>query len=92
MTNIEFHKAIEISKQVDIKNLQKQKETLQEFLSSKCDLFTSQDWFYYAETTGKSIPWLRENAIYSDPAGEYGTLLTNAMLDNDYELIEEFFV
>ena len=70
MENIEFHKAIEISEQIDIVNEKKQKEALKEFLSSKCDLFSSRDWHYYARITGKSVSWLRNNATYSDESCE----------------------
>lgn len=90
--NIEWHQAQQVAQQVTKEQAQRQQEMLDEFLTSNCDSFSFADWQYYADETGKSIDWLREHATYSDSEGEYGTLLNNAMLDNDHELIEEFFI
>lgn len=68
-----------------------QEEYLEEFLRSKCDIFSSADFQFYADKTGKSLEWIKENANYSDPDGIYGTCLENAMLDGDYELAEMLY-
>ena len=88
--SIEWHQAVGISQQQDKDVTEKQQEYLTEFLESNCDVFSSRDWQFYAGETGKSIQWLRENATYSDDAGEYGTMLTNAFIDNDVDLMEFF--
>jgi hypothetical protein len=63
---------------------------LKEFLGSKCDLFDSKDWHFYAEKTGKSIDWLQENASFYSDDGILGTCLKNAIADNDFEMAEMF--
>ena len=89
---IEWHQAIEISQQQTKKDKQARAEALEEFLTSSCDLFSSLDWLYYVDETGKTIDWLREHANYSDPAGTLGAMLENAILDNDTDLIELFYL
>lgn len=69
---------------------QEQSEMLEEFLSSQCDMFSSHDWYYYVEVTGKDLGYLKENATYGDPKGAIGTMLENAIIDNDYDLVEMF--
>ena len=88
MNQLNFHHAIEIVEQIKVRQTNEQAEKLQEFLESKCDMFSSADWFYYAEVTGKSLEWLKDNASYSDSLGMYGTMLNNAIIDNDFELAE----
>lgn len=63
-----------------------QQEKIDEFLTSKCDMFSSADFHYYAEVTGKGIDWTMDNAKYHDNNGINGTCLENAMLDGDFEL------
>jgi len=67
-----------------------QVEKQEEFLESKCDLFDSNDFNYYATATGKGLDWVRENAKYSDENGMYGSCLENAIIDGDFELAEFF--
>ena len=67
---------------------EKQQEKIEEFLTSKCDMFSSADFQYYAEVTGKGIEWVRENAQYYSTSGIYGDCLENAILDGDFELAE----
>jgi len=90
METLNFNHAIEIHQEVKEKKKVENKKLLQEFLESKCDLFSYQDFLYYSEKTGKSIQWLWENAKYSDSEGCNGTLLENAIIDEDYELAEMF--
>ena len=91
-TQIEWHEAIRISDQQAKRDQQQQVEALEEFLTSKCDLFNSMDWLYYVDETGKTIEWLKEHANYSDPAGNLGTMLENAIIENDTDLIELFYL
>ena len=65
-----------------------QAEKIEEFLTSKCDLFSSADFYYYAEVTGKGIDWVRENASYHSELGACGTCLENALIDGDFDLAE----
>ena len=85
---INFHAAVEIVQQNVVQDKRKQQEAINEFLESTCDMFSGSDWFYYVEETGKSLEWLRANAKYSDPQEEQGTMLNNAIMDGDYELME----
>lgn len=85
-TEITWSQGIKISQDQQ----QQQSEKLEEFLESQCDLFSSHDWHYYAEVTGKGIAWLKENATFSDPKGPLGAMLENAVIDNDYDLVEMF--
>jgi len=64
----------------------KQQKKADEFLDSNCDLFSSDDFLYYAEATGKGIDWIMANAKYNDKLGVNGTCLDNAIIGNDYEL------
>ncbi len=63
-------------------------EAQQDFLESKCDMFTSADFQYYAESTGKGIEWIMANAKFDDSEGMYGNCLSNAIIDNDSNLAE----
>jgi len=65
---------------------EEQLEKQREFLESKCDLFDSADFQYYAEATGRGIDWVMANAKYADDEGIYGTVLTNAIADGDFEM------
>jgi hypothetical protein len=91
MSEIHLHDAIFNQaryKEQDQAAVRQSQEALEDFLTSNCDMFSSADWFYYAEETGKSIEWLRSNANYSDPDRE--CMLENALIDGDYELMEFF--
>lgn len=79
-----------VLKYVDASKLitKKQQEKIDEFLDSKCDMFSSADFQYYAEVTGKGIDWIRENAKYYSDSGIYGNCLENALIDGDFELAE----
>jgi hypothetical protein len=90
MKNIEFYEAQRHTSRWNQEKQKQQQKALKEFMSSKCDLFSSSDWHYYAATTGKSLEWLRDNASYSDPEGPMGTMLNNAIIDDDYDLAELF--
>ena len=68
-----------------------QREAITEFLESKCDSFSSADFQYYAEVTGKGIDWVRANAKYYDDNGILGTCLDNALIDGDFELAEMLY-
>jgi hypothetical protein len=70
---------------------EEQIEKTEEFLRSKCDMFSSADFDYYAEVTGKGIEWVRENASYHSELGMYGTCLENALIDGDFDLAEMFY-
>lgn len=89
---INWNQAQVESQEVQKQATTRQAEKLAEFLRSKCDLFSMEDWHFYERETGKSLQWLRENATYSDNQGESGQMLTNAMIDGDHELIETFFI
>ena len=91
MKNIGFFEAQQHAPEWNQEKQEQQRKALDEFLSSKCDLFSSSDWHYYAAATGKSLEWLRDNATYSDPEGPMGTMLNNAILDGDYDL-GKFFI
>ena len=56
----------------------------EEFLASKCDIFSSSDFYYYAEQTGKQIEWIMKNANFET---ELADILHYAELDDDNELI-----
>ena len=90
MSNISFEHAINLSNEVTRQESENQKEKLTEFLESTCDLFSYADWQYYADETGKSINWLMQNASYYDDNEAHGTMLNNALIDNDTELMELF--
>lgn len=58
---------------------------LSEFIDSKCDLYSSADFFYYADETGKTAEELVRLATFSGPienAVEY------AILNGDSDLVE----
>jgi hypothetical protein len=63
---------------------QKRVDKMTEFLNSKCDLFSSQDFYYYAGETGQPIESIMKAAKFNT---NIDTLLKNASIDNDYELI-----
>ena len=52
-TEVSWQQAVKISKHQQKIDEKRQAEKLQEFLGSKCDLFSSSDWSYYVEETGK---------------------------------------
>ena len=85
-TEITWQQGIKISQDQQ----QEQAEKLEEFLSSQCDLFSSHDWYFYVEVTGKDLAYLKEHATFSDPKGPLGAMLENAVIDKDYDLIEMF--
>lgn len=89
---INWNQAQVVSQEVQKQATTRKAEKLAEFLESKCDLFSMEDWNFYVKVTGKSLQWLRENASYSDEQAESGQMLTNAMIDGDHELIETFFI
>lgn len=63
-------------------------EKLEEFLRSKCDTFSSADFYYYANITGKDIKWIMANAKYYSDYGILGTCLDNAISDMDMDLAD----
>lgn len=89
-TTIQWSEAEQIAKDSRIREKKFREAMLEEFLASKCDLFSSGDWQYYENETGKSISWLMQNASYSDPEGAYGTMLSNAIDFGDGDLAEYF--
>ena len=89
-TEITWDQAVKISQDQRKQETQEQAEKLEEFLSSQCDLFSSHDWYYYVEVTGKDLAYLKEHATYSDSRGAIGTMLENAIFDQDYDLVEMF--
>ncbi len=89
-TEITYNQAIQISKADRQKERINQAEKLQEFLDSKCDMFSFADWEYYASETGKSLDWLKANASYNDDRGAFGTMLENAIEFGDTEMAELF--
>ena len=89
-TEITWKQGVQISQNQQKKDTQEQADKLEEFLSSQCDMFSSHDWSYYVEVTGKDLGYLKENATYSDSKGAIGSMLQNAIIDNDYDLIEMF--
>ena len=89
-TEITWDEGVQISQDQQKKDTQEQAEKLEEFLSSQCDMFSSHDWYYYVEVTGKDLIWLKEHATFSDPMGPLGSMLENAVIDKDYDLIDMF--
>ena len=86
MKDLNLFEAVNLVQHEEIKQIKYQEEKLEEFLSSNCDMFTSDDWLFYTEATGKSLQWLKINATYLDTKGANGTMLDNAISDGDYEL------
>ena len=58
---------------------------MQEFLDSKCDMFSSLDFYYYAGETWAPVEELIKLAKFDCPIE---TLLENAQIDNDNKLID----
>jgi len=57
---------------------------IDEYLDSTTDLFSSRDFYYYSEETGKSMKWLFDNSYFKQDIVE---ILRCANLDDDQELI-----
>jgi hypothetical protein len=90
--SIEWNAAQQVAVQVTQAELQEQARLTEEFLSSKCDSFSSADFYYYAEGTGKGIDWVKQNAQFSDYQGENDPILDTVLFDNDYDLAELFLI
>lgn len=88
ISTIEWSQAIEASKVAHKRARINREAMLSEFLDSTADLFSSADLYYYAEETGKDIAWIVRNANFET---EISTLIENAFLDNDSELIDLLF-
>ena len=71
-----------------LKGIQTKEKKLNEFLNSKCDMFSSGDFLYYSRVTGKSVSWILAHAKFEDPLGIHGVYLRNAIIDGDYYLAE----
>ena len=91
-TEIQFSQAVIISQAVTEARMARQAEMIEEFLTSKCDMFSGADFEHYAEETGKPIEWIRANAQYYDDLGAYGSSLKNALEFGDYELMDQLLL
>lgn len=88
LSTIEWSQAIETGKVMAQTAKINREKMLSEFLDSTADVFSSADLYYYSIETGKDIAWIVRNANFQT---EIPTLIENAFLDHDSELIDLLF-
>jgi hypothetical protein len=84
-TEIQWSQAQQVQAREVKVDKEEQARYLQDFLESTCDIFSSADFEYYAEMTGKTIQWIMSNAKFSETEEDR---MQWAAMDNDYELID----
>ncbi len=86
-TVIQWDIATHEAAQRQTRGQQQRSMKMEEFLQSNCDLFSSNDFYYYSGETGEPVEKLIKIARFET---NIASLMENAAIDNDWELIELF--